>query len=208
MKRDESKERDVEETPEDARFSKIDMAQDSTGRDDVDIGVQVIGTRPVSTDLETEVDENGEIDQDADIDDDSNGHAADVSGDQRPEIDQRIEVDVEIGEGDDGIPVIKIDVEVEDDVEIESDADVNIDDDNEIDTDIDDESEVDKNVDIDVEVRDDLDIDPDVDVVSLTDAAVTSTVLPDDEEIHVEFDEDAVAEADVYIVIDMSDADA
>ena len=109
----------------DPRDVDIGVDQDSEIDDDVDMGVSVIGSRPVIVEVDAEVDQNGEMDQDADIASetgDSGGREIEVAADQRPEVDQRIEVDVEVSE-DDGIIVVEIDAEVEDDVESESDLD-------------------------------------------------------------------------------------
>lgn len=207
-----------DDTVKDVDDIDLDLRQDSELDDDVDIGVLVIGgSHPVIVELDTEIDQNGEMDQDADVDSDAGdeeGYDIGISGEQRPEVDQRIEVDVEVSEDDDGNIIVEIDAEVEDDVEIESDLDVDVDDDDNdsIDAELDQDTESDGNVDVDIEIRDDLEADVDVDIASLIDTLVRGLVdIEEDEDgpdIDVDLEDEASADADVDIIVDLTDIDA
>ena len=194
----------------------VDLDQRSETDDDVDLDVTIVGA-PASVELDAEIDQQGELDQDADIasdEGDSHGGNIAILGAQRPEVDQRIEVDVEISEGDDGEIIIEVDVDIEDDVEIESDAEIDIDDDDgdAIVVDIEQDTETDGNVDVDVEIRDDLDAEVDVDVASILDALASGIAeIAEDEdgwEIYADFEEYAGADGDVDIFVDVGGVDA
>lgn len=192
----------------------IDIDQDGEIYDDVDMAVTVLGSRPVVVELDTEVDKGGELDQDTNTSSDTGGSGGgrdiDVAGEQRPEVDQRIDVDIEVSE-DDGVVVIEIDAEVEDDVEIESDVGADIDDDDEdsFAAEVDQDSESDGNVDVDVEVRGDLDAEIDLDILSLVETAVAGTVdwqeRDDGTAVDIDLYEQATADGDVGVIIDVSD---
>ncbi|OWK18436.1 hypothetical protein AJ88_05110 [Mesorhizobium amorphae CCBAU 01583] len=210
-------ERDISERKAaDPRDVDIGVNQASEAGDDVDMAVSIIGSSPAIVKLDAEVDQKGEMDQDAETASetgDPGGREIDIAAEQRPEVDQRIEVDVEVSE-DDGIIIVEIDAEVEDDVEIESDLDVDVDDDDEdsLEAEIDQETETDGNVDVDVEIRDDLDAEVDVDIAALIKTALLGAVdvaeKDDATDIDVDLYEKAAADGDVGVIVDLSDIDA
>ena len=115
--RDEEFDRDLS-SADGGRDLAVDLNQDSDLDDDVDIGIAVIGSRPVVVESDTEIDQQGELDQHADVyaeAGESGGHDMGVETEQRPEVDQRIDVDVEVSE-EDGVIVVEVDAEVEDDL--------------------------------------------------------------------------------------------
>jgi hypothetical protein len=207
-------EHDDERDGEVGRNLDINLDQDSRLENRDNIGVKIIGSRPVEVEVDTEIDQNGEIDQDEDVDVDagggSGGRDASVRTQQRLEVDQRIDVDVEVSERD-GVIFIEVGVDIEEDIEIESDANINVRDGdrNSLDTDIDQDDEIDQNIDVDVEIRDGLDANVDIDIVpliqSVASAAIAATQGKDGDLLDVRLDELAAALGDIQVVVDVSD---
>jgi hypothetical protein len=198
-----------------ARKLDVKVDQDQVLYDQDTVGVNVIGSQPVTVELDTKVKQKGKMDQDEKVkvdDGNSGGHDTDIRTDQRVDVDQRIAVEVEVSEKH-GVIFVEIGVDIDDDISIESDADIKVrgSDKNKLDTDNDQDIDTNQDIDVDVEIRDDLNAHVNVDVVPLIQAAVRAAVAAtgghDVDSIVVDLDELAAALGNVQIVVDVSEVD-